>query len=45
VPLRKPLQLKQLQFHCGNPPPAPAPKTCICIINFDKLKDGYSNDE
>jgi len=25
------MQLKQLQFHCGNPPPAAEPKTRICI--------------
>ena len=24
VPLRKPSQFGQLQFHCGKPPPAPA---------------------
>src|SRR5262245_53582141 len=27
VSLRKPAQLRQLQFHCGNPPPAPEPRT------------------
>jgi len=25
LPLRTPSQLRQLQFHCGNPPPAAAP--------------------
>jgi hypothetical protein len=27
----KPAQFSQLQFHCGNPPPAPEPKTLICM--------------
>ena len=27
------LQFPQLQFHCGNPPPAAAPKTRICTAN------------
>jgi hypothetical protein len=27
VPRRQPKQLAQLQFHCGNPPPAADPKT------------------
>ena len=26
-PRRKPSQLRQLQFHCGNPPPAADPRT------------------
>src|SRR4051794_11200685 len=29
VPLRTPSQLKQLQFHCGNPPPAAEPRIRI----------------
>src|SRR4030081_2733585 len=29
VPARTPAQLLQLQFHCGNPPPAAAPRTLI----------------
>src|SRR5689334_1688101 len=29
VPLRTPSQLRQLQFHCGKPPPAAAPRTWI----------------
>jgi len=29
VPLRSPAQLRQLQFHCGNPPPAADPSTRI----------------
>lgn len=29
VPLRKPAQLWQLQFHCGKPPPAAEPSTRI----------------
>jgi hypothetical protein len=28
-PARTPLQFSQLQFHCGNPPPAPEPKICM----------------
>ena len=31
VPLRTPAQLRQLQFHCGNPPPAAEPSTRIFI--------------
>src|SRR5882757_633252 len=31
VPLRTPAQLRQLQFHCGKPPPAAAPSTLIFI--------------
>src|SRR3569833_1444697 len=31
VPLRTPAQFGQLQFHCGNPPPAAAPSTLIFI--------------
>src|ERR1700730_153529 len=31
-PLRKPAQLRQLQFHCGKPPPAAAPSTTIRIV-------------
>jgi hypothetical protein len=27
--LRKPAQLRQLQFHCGKPPPAAEPSTRI----------------
>jgi hypothetical protein len=29
VPLRSPAQLRQLQFHCGKPPPAAEPNTTI----------------
>lgn len=29
VPRRRPSQLRQLQFHCGNPPPADEPSTLI----------------
>lgn len=29
LPVRYPLQLGQLQFHCGKPPPAAEPRTCI----------------
>src|ERR1700733_10198432 len=32
VPARTDLQLRQLQFHCGNPPPAADPKVFICIL-------------
>ena len=32
VPARTRLQLWQLQFHCGNPPPAPAPNTLIFML-------------
>src|ERR1700756_2874726 len=31
VPLRTPSQLRQLQFHCGKPPPAEEPSTRIFI--------------
>ena len=30
VPRRRPSQLRQLQFHCGKPPPAAEPRTWIC---------------
>src|SRR3989344_1913918 len=36
VPLRMPSQLWQLQFHWGKPPPAPEPKTWICISYYSK---------
>src|SRR5688572_6721017 len=29
LPLRTPAQLRQLQFHCGKPPPAAEPSTRI----------------
>ncbi|MDT4854716.1 hypothetical protein FQZ97_890350 [compost metagenome] len=32
VPRRKPSQLGQLQFHCGNPPPADEPRTRMRMI-------------
>lgn len=32
VPLRRPSQFGQLQFHWGNPPPAPEPSTLIRMI-------------
>src|SRR5690554_3580743 len=31
VPLRKPEQFRQLQFHWGKPPPAPEPRIRICM--------------
>ena len=31
VPWRRPAQLRQLQFHCGKPPPAAEPSTCTRI--------------
>src|SRR6185437_14365702 len=31
VPARSPAQLRQLQFHCGKPPPAADPSTRIFI--------------
>jgi hypothetical protein len=34
VALRTPSQFGQLQFHCGNPPPAAEPRTLICILFF-----------
>jgi hypothetical protein len=37
VPERRPEQLRQLQFHCGKPPPAAEPRTVIRIVGvFDK---------
>src|SRR5882672_6198194 len=33
VPARMPAQLRQLQFHCGNPPPAADPSTRIFKMN------------
>src|SRR5436309_1865137 len=32
-PLRSPSQLRQLQFHCGNPPPAAEPRTCTLTVH------------
>jgi len=32
VPLRTPAQLRQLQFHCGKPPPAAEPSTMIFTV-------------
>src|ERR1700738_4986395 len=40
VPERTPAQLRQLQFHCGNPPPAAAPSTLI----FMALAAGEGSD-
>jgi hypothetical protein len=34
VPFRAPLQLKQLQFHWGKPPPAAAPNILIRIARI-----------
>ncbi|MNM65068.1 hypothetical protein D3C81_764910 [compost metagenome] len=34
VPSRKPLQLTQLQFHCGNPPPAAEPRTWMYMATL-----------
>jgi hypothetical protein len=31
-------QLVQLQFHCGNPPPAAEPRTLIFIVAFFRGK-------
>ena len=39
VPLRKPSQLTQLQFHWGKPPPAAEPRIWICM---GKAKPGKS---
>src|SRR5215467_3346104 len=33
VPLRTPEQLRQLQFHCGKPPPAADPRTRIFTVH------------
>ena len=35
VPARNDLQLRQLQFHCGKPPPAAEPRTLIRILAGD----------
>src|SRR6478735_4479438 len=32
VPRRTPSQLRQLQFHCGKPPPADEPSTLTFIV-------------
>ena len=34
LPLRQASQLGQLQFHCGNPPPAAEPKTCTFTLKI-----------
>jgi len=33
VPARHPAQFRQLQFHCGKPPPAADPRTRIFTLN------------
>ena len=33
APLRTPAQLRQLQFHCGKPPPAAEPRMVMCMVN------------
>src|SRR5690606_11290844 len=38
VPARTPAQLRQWQFHCGNPPPAAEPSTVI-LIGFDSGRE------
>lgn len=37
VPARTPAQFRQLQFHCGKPPPAAAPSTRI----FTRVQEGW----
>src|SRR5450631_3451306 len=37
VPARTPLQLPQLQFHCGKPPPAAEPSTRISTTAAGRL--------
>src|ERR1700724_153977 len=41
VPARTPAQRGQLQFHCGNPPPAAAPNT---LIFMGRTRGGESED-
>jgi len=36
VPLRTPSQFRQLQFHCGKPPPAAEPSTRIFKVSTKK---------
>jgi hypothetical protein len=38
VPARTPAQFGQLQFHCGNPPPAAAPRTLIFKVDAARLR-------
>lgn len=40
-PERTPAQFRQLQFHCGNPPPAAAPSTLIFIYPACRGGDNY----
>src|SRR5688500_1047660 len=40
-PLRTPAQLRQLQFHCGKPPPAAEPSTRI-FISLHLIRPGRS---
>jgi hypothetical protein len=37
-PLRTPAQLRQLQFHCGNPPPAAEPRTRIFTADSKRAR-------
>src|SRR6266853_1315384 len=39
---RKPSQLRQLQFHCGNPPPAADPRTCTLTMAEGKSATGIT---
>jgi hypothetical protein len=39
-PFRTPRQLWQLQFHCGKPPPAAAPRTRTLIKRFPNTSGG-----
>ena len=34
LPFRSRRQFRQLQFHCGNPPPAAEPSTCTNIVRI-----------
>ena len=48
-PARAALQLAQPQFHCGSPPPAPAPSRMIFMMSLTKrprprVSDGAVHD-
>src|ERR1700686_1861170 len=42
LPRRKPSQLLQLQFHCGNPPPAADPRTRTLTMAEGKSATGIT---
>ncbi|MNN42440.1 hypothetical protein D3C81_1566210 [compost metagenome] len=40
LPLRTPAHWRQLQFHCGKPPPAAEPRTRMCMADAPEGRPG-----